>query len=377
MSNLNKEASRIPELDGIRGLAILLVLGHHILPLASYLTQNSFLKSIGAASEIGWVGVDIFFVLSGFLITGILLRSRNEPHYFKNFYARRSLRIFPLYYLVVGALLIFLPQLEKDNPAYTQSFWPVFMLYQQNWLYLITPTPSQWPAHTWSLAIEEQFYMVWPAIVYWLKRPQLLTFSIGVIIFSLFLRVILILLNVKAFGFPTSGFFYLGTVTRFEGLALGAAIALVFESAPIWSDRIKKYAGMSIFISFGLFLAIALSTPDPRENSVLLQTIGYSLLALGTGSLIVLVTTLPLQHWLRVIFRMPVMTFFGKYSYAMYLLHSPFITLLIGYMLKTHRRSGQMWLLYIVLSFAGTVALSLLSWHLLEKHMLKLKHYFD
>src|SRR5688572_6917454 len=103
---------RVPALDGLRGLAILLVIAFHTFKRADVFTSNEFLHQFSSLTTIGWSGVDIFFVLSGFLITGILLKTKEEAHYFRNFYARRSLRIFPLYYLIIGSILIFLPQLD-------------------------------------------------------------------------------------------------------------------------------------------------------------------------------------------------------------------------------------------------------------------------
>src|SRR4051812_39004746 len=104
----------IPALDGLRGIAILLVLFHHFTIYRPDRGLDKWLANIPAA---GWIGVDVFFVLSGFLITGILLDARDRRHYFRNFYARRALRIFPLYYLVVFVGLILLPKLPDMHTA--------------------------------------------------------------------------------------------------------------------------------------------------------------------------------------------------------------------------------------------------------------------
>src|SRR5690349_19538707 len=99
---MTEEATnRVPELDGVRGLAILMVLFYHTLIRADNLTSSDFLHALTSPARIGWAGVDLFFVLSGFLITSILLSTKAKPNYFKNFYVRRILRIFPLYYVVV------------------------------------------------------------------------------------------------------------------------------------------------------------------------------------------------------------------------------------------------------------------------------------
>jgi peptidoglycan/LPS O-acetylase OafA/YrhL len=372
-------ADRILELDGVRGLAILLVLCTHIFKRADYLTENQILHLISAPTRIGWIGVDLFFTLSGFLITGILLRTREDSNYFKNFYVRRILRIFPLYYILVGGLLIFLPQLDTEAGARTQAFWPVYMLYQQNWLHVFRVEPSLFLVPTWSLAIEEQFYLIWPTVVYFFKPRMLIFLSIGIVLFSLLIRIIMMLMQSTFTSvFPVPEFFYYGSITRFEGLALGSLIAILFETADIWKQKMARWAWPVLIFSAGLFIWIAvLAGTDNPVSSKVTAVWGYSLIALVSGALIVLVTTQPEQSLIRRIFKTRVMAFFGKYSYAMYLIHAPFISLLLEYMWNTGRRSSIMWLSYIVISFAGTILLSLLSWNLLEKRMLALKKHFE
>src|SRR5690349_5053254 len=97
--------NQIRELDGLRGLAVTLVMAFHLFPRAAYFTDHPFLLKISSFTSVGWVGVDIFFTLSGFLITSILLRAKEGEHYFRNFYARRALRIFPLYYVTIALFL--------------------------------------------------------------------------------------------------------------------------------------------------------------------------------------------------------------------------------------------------------------------------------
>ncbi len=368
--------SRVPELDGVRGLAILLVIAFHTFKRADAFTENPILHQISAFTQIGWAGVDVFFVLSGFLITGILLKTRENPHYFKNFYVRRILRIFPLYYLVIIALLIFLPQLDDGPGQKTQPLWPFFLLYAQNWLYIFKPGLSLFLGFTWSLAIEEQFYLLWPALVFFLKKRALVLTGLAIILASFLLRLVLTLAPFKIENLKN--FFYYGTITRFEGLIFGGLIALVFYTGGIWKERFTRWAAPVFWVSLGLFTVISVTgTPSPTSNNNLMTIYGYTLLVLITGSLIVLLSTQPETSFIRRIFRNRGLLFFGKYSYAMYMFHVPIIIILMEIFWETRRQNAQMWLLYIVITFGLTILLSLLSWHLLEKHALKLKKYFE
>ena len=149
--------SYIPQFDGLRALSI----------LAVFIAHSEFLRSLPGAVilEYGRIGVDLFFVLSGFLITGILLDSKGSSHYFRNFYIRRALRIWPLYYLILLIIYLltsqFLPQMKDGN------VWLYFTVYIQN-LFLNLKIPYGLEP-TWSLAVEEQFYMTWPLLVFLLK----------------------------------------------------------------------------------------------------------------------------------------------------------------------------------------------------------------
>src|SRR4030095_2778309 len=143
-----------PALDGLRGLAILLVILYH---------NFSFINHFFFA----WLGVDLFFVLSGYLITSILLNSVNSPHYLKNFYAKRVLRVFPLYYLSLIIFLIIFPLLGiyKSELKYYVDNQLWFWFYLQNWLLSFNfPTTGNFLNHFWSLGVEEQFYLAWPFI---------------------------------------------------------------------------------------------------------------------------------------------------------------------------------------------------------------------
>ncbi|RMH26225.1 MAG: acyltransferase, partial [Planctomycetota bacterium] len=160
----------IPEFDGLRGVAILLVMAFHIWRYTGDAVAG---RAVSLVAGMGWAGVDVFFVLSGFLITGILLDTKGRPRYWRNFFIRRSLRIFPLYYavmtaLVAGAVVIDRLDLAIDDPALAtiDKAWI-------NYLYLTNFVKAFWGANVvpldiaWSLAVEEQFYIFFPFVVRW------------------------------------------------------------------------------------------------------------------------------------------------------------------------------------------------------------------
>jgi peptidoglycan/LPS O-acetylase OafA/YrhL len=163
----------LPELDGLRGLAILLVLFFHF---AADLPRNViFLGPV----YFGWSGVGLFFVLSGFLITRILLRTRRAEGYFRSFYVRRALRIFPLYSGVLAfctLLFVLFPVLRPMFPGDRDRIF--HWLYLGNWTPLLAGEDQRRMGTFWSLAIEEQFYWIWPFIV-WKVRPSRLPFVAG------------------------------------------------------------------------------------------------------------------------------------------------------------------------------------------------------
>lgn len=376
MTTHDQPAERVPELDGIRGLAILAVLSYHIFKRADDLTSSNMIHAITSVVRVGWAGVDIFFVLSGFLITSILLKAKGSPNYFKNFYARRILRIFPLYYLFVPILFVLLPYLDADLSTYTRTLWPYFMLYLQNWVYAFPPEPSLFLVVTWSLAVEEQFYLLWPALVLLLDRKKLAFFCLGIVLFSFVIRIILIAFNNPAASFYATRFIYYASLTRLDSLAAGALVAIAFQSVA-WKTYLSKYAGWCLGLSLVCFATLVVGrSAFPVSNNFNLSIFGYTLLALVGCSLIVLATTRAQNAWLRIFFRNRVLLFFGKYSYGMYLLHMPIVLLLWHYFADAKRQSLGVWATFITLSFLGAIVTSWLAWHLLEKHVLRLKRYF-
>ena len=369
---------RVRELDGVRGISIIVVVAFHLLKRADYFTSNETLHFITRLSSIGWVGVDIFFVLSGFLITSILLRTKHEKNYFKNFYVRRSLRIFPLYFVFIAVILLLLPKLDPDFTPEIPHALPFLLLYQQNWLMLISKIPlTTYLAVTWSLAIEEQFYLIWPAVVYFTKKETLIKLSIGVILFSILARLLGILFWDDMSQVST--FFYYNTFTRFEQLVFGGLLAVAFTE-PLWIQRLKNISIPSFWVAFTVFLALCFTAYPhmvPLDENIWLVFGGYTLAAVFSAALVTILMTHPETSMFRRLFQNKLLIFFGKYSYSIYLLHVPVILILLDMLWRTQLRGWTMYLAYMVLTYIMTVVGALITWNLLEKHMLNLKKYFE
>ncbi|GAB4494127.1 MAG: acyltransferase [Anaerolineales bacterium] len=367
--------NRIRELDGIRGIAILLVMCTHLLKRANYLTGNAALIAFGEIFRIGWVGVDLFFVLSGYLITSILLKTRQQEHYYKNFYARRILRIFPLYYVTLLITFPLLVWLDKNLGPETRANWPIFLVYLQNWLYVFGREPSNVVGVTWSLAIEEQFYLLWPFIVKKLERRQLVQFIFGFLLFILAARIGLIFVARQAINLED--LYYYASFIRFDGLLMGALLALALTS-DFWREWVRRRAGWFFWASLAaLTLMLVSGPPSANFANLPLMTAGYSLLAVFFAACLALALTGEKNNPLRWLFANRGLIFFGKYSYALYLFHLPVGVFLLNFFWASGRKNAAVWLTYTALAFGITILLALLSWNLLEKRVLRLKRYFE
>ncbi|MGE3768611.1 MAG: acyltransferase family protein [Kofleriaceae bacterium] len=345
----------IPELDGLRGIAILMVMVHRFWPR----TGTGIMADAAGA---GWIGVDLFFVISGFLITGILLDTKDEPGYFKNFYARRVLRIFPLYYLFVGAVLIVFSGPEFNAHA-GSPLW--YLLYLGNVPEsLLGHDVPYWLAPVWSLAIEEQFYLTFPWLVAAVSRKRLAQILVGMMIAAPLIRLGFMI------ALPSQERIqYLFTLCRIDTIAVGCLLAVAVRALDIQRDRarIAKFAGGV----FAVAAVIAIATGLDR-TSLFGRTLGYSVVAIGCASALSLVlfardraATVPLRWaWLR---------YFGKLCFGLYLLHRPADTI-VGALADRVGIDHDVWLIPAKLAFA--LVLATISWHLLEKRFLALKDRF-
>jgi peptidoglycan/LPS O-acetylase OafA/YrhL len=369
--------TRIPELDGVRGLAVLLVLIVHIIPYNPVLVDLPFPELIHALSHMGWIGVDVFFVLSGFLITSILLQTRDGDGYYRNFYARRALRIFPLYYLTITIVFIVVIIFSPDQKNEVLYNLPWYYLYVSNWgfsfLYLEDPFAI---GLAWSLAIEEQFYLVWPLIVHRLNSRKLVLLSLILIISSLFVRIVLPQLYIS----PTIDYgelFYHATFTRLDSLILGALIAMMYQ-LEFWKKLLGILATPTFIISlFAIYYLVSINPISPLWDNPPMYIYGFTFIALAAGGLIVMLTTYPEESLLRKLFRIRLLSFFGKYSYAIYLFHRIPILFLDRYFNENAILGYQGWLLFNVLALLIPVIMAVISWEVFENPILKFKKYFE
>ena len=205
---------RLPALDGLRGVAILLVVAHNLQLLEA--PQGWIGRFAEFGLNFGWVGVQLFFVLSGFLITRILLDTREVSNYYRSFFARRALRIFPVYFLTLLFMLLVLPKFTSSANLGVAT-WP-YWLYLANWT-----QPGQGAAayvpHLWSLAVEEQFYLVWPFLLHRRSSTATWWMCLAIAAISLLARIALLAAEVN----PDA--IYMFTFCRMDALALGGAAA--------------------------------------------------------------------------------------------------------------------------------------------------------
>ncbi|MBD0299632.1 MAG: acyltransferase, partial [Nitrososphaera sp.] len=289
-----------PALDVLRGIAILLVVAYHNFGYFPYL-------------RFGWLGVDLFFVLSGFLITDILLTSKQDRNYFRNFYARRFLRIFPLYYLTLILFYAASPFLFSQQGAgsvyayyHQNQFW--YWLLGQNWLIAdkgIGPVP--YLGHFWSLAVEEQFYLIWPFVVFLIKNLKKLRHLIlFLILLAVIVRVIVWIQNPEAVNK-----YYCNTFTRMDSLLMGSLLSVLLKEGKI----IPRYVIQRIFLIWGVFVAVVLCLyKNIDRGNPLLATVGYTLFAVCFTAIIYVFISeeFTFFDWIK---KMAVLKYIGKISY--------------------------------------------------------------
>jgi len=356
----------IPALDGVRGIAILTVLLSHFFQREYFQTERIFY-----IVQNGWMGVDLFFVLSGFLITGILLDSRDRPGYFSGFYRRRALRIFPLYYFVVlvtWLTVVFIEQAPQRLQGYDSFLWyftftpNIAMGLKNNWLWHSEVFNLN---HLWSLAIEEQFYLFWPLLLRFMSLRSLALLCLILLGMGTGLRHMTDFVTGTEFSVAA----YTLPFCRMDGLAAGSFVAVAlrlgwFQAIPFrfWIARIVFcWSGWEILQIFLHGTEHRLYTLSPILFSALL------LLALNPHA----------RSATRRICETPFLRHIGKYSYGLYVFHHMF-----EYAWKKgfgNWLSASGWhpvlaqTSYILLAFGGTYLLARASWALIEQPFLRLK----
>ena len=339
---------KIPQLNAVRGLAVLLVLLHN--------TDRYPSLHLGLISANGWMGVDLFFVLSGFLITGILVDTKKSEGYFKNFYARRCLRIWPLYYSALLFMFVIVPLLRPSDAQTIfearSSPWWAYPIFLQNFLVPIPIAATGLLGVTWSLAVEEQFYLAWPLVVRFCTESQLRKVAIAVICISPALRYYLSLHQVDI---------YSNTFCRLDGLMAGALLALLVRSGSFVPSKFVTAAWITLIVSAPL--ALLIDTPQARW-------IVFSLVALASVAFVYL-ALFSKESWFQALLTNRFLVYTGTISYGIYLLQKIPLDAAKAFHLDQHQ------FLALPITTAATYAIAVLSWNLLEKPFLRMKRFFD
>jgi peptidoglycan/LPS O-acetylase OafA/YrhL len=363
----------LPALDGLRGVAIFLVVAHMLGLLQA--PTGPFGEAVSLFFATGWIGVQLFFVLSGFLITGILLDTRGAPNYLQAFFARRFLRIFPLYYGTLAVAFLILPALgvlpaplAHDRP---HQVW--LWTYLSNWVLAHDARSETFP-HFWSLAVEEQFYLVWPFVLRALDARRCLALCVALALAALAARVGLLAAGVSRDALYTFLF------TRMDALALGgaAAAALRVPAASRWLVARRRALPAA---SLAVLVVGALSTDVYALPTFAGSTIGYLLLSVAFALAVLGAATAELTPPSRsLILRAAPLRTLGKYSYAIYVFHKPlhdFVgkPLLARLHIDATRSAGAA-IVYVLAGLSAVLLAAFLSYHLYEKHFLRLKGRF-
>lgn len=363
--------SRIPELDGLRGIAIALVLLHHFFDFAP-------------GAPLGWSGVDLFFVLSGFLIGGILLDARGSPNYFKTFYARRVFRILPIYYALIGAYISVMTIVGRYLEAHVpggEGGWEKWstltaqVLFLQNFhtLAYSSVIGGTWFVSTWSLAVEEQFYIVAPMVIRFLSRRRLYLF-LGIVILSAPILRTYIHWHLPIRPTDDLSLAYTLMPCRADALAIGVLTALFWRSNGFraWLSD----CGNVLLIAVTVFFAGvgALCKWAPYHDSLVEQSAGYTWIAIFYALVVLLALSKP-SGWLACFARMAWLRELGKVSYCMYLIQMSVgmfcQALLIGVL---RRVSSWQFIAVNCGAVALTYAIARLSWAYFENPLLQRGH---
>jgi Predicted acyltransferases len=350
--------AHIRELDGVRGIAALMVLFHHVC-FTSIRPQEwgPGVRTLYHLSAFGGTGVDLFFVLSGFLITSLLIQDRESPSFYRNFYWKRVLRILPLYILCLIGVYLFVP----GSHAYV-LLAALFVVNFAQVFHVVSTGPF------WTLAIEEQFYLIWPTVVRRRTVPQLIRWSAGIGLSAVFLR-----LAAASIGHHN----YDLTFLHCDGLAIGALIACRYSQRSAHrpaAEVIPTRWIASAFVS-GLVLFACLFLPHSSARELaFMSAAGQTGIALLTGSIIAFMIVHTGAGYLA-IFRSRLFTFFGLISYAVYMIHT---YVLMAYdHLRGPLPPGDLaaYIARFVIILGTSVLLSLLTYYLIERPALSLRKY--
>ena len=361
----------MPGLDGVRGLAILSVILFHTPGIAA--TGSTIGKVVAHVANLGWIGVDLFFVLSGFLITGILIDQRESPSYFRTFFSRRFLRIVPVYAVFV-LFSIWLAPLVHVTTAETAT--KVRDLQPWYWTYLVNvrialhgwSSVGEGTTHLWSLCVEEQFYVLWPLAVFRLSPRSLPRLAIACIAFAELSRILMVTLG------ASGEVNYVLLPTRIDALAVGAFLACTVRDSAL-TIAVQRWRTWLLVMSL-----LALMPPLIAEHTLdfqrpMAQLLALPAIAVLSGMLVLKASESPTWTATRTL------RFFGRYSYGMYIWHVSVISIVYAFFNSEIREQNSAmavlsFALLFLLVMAATTVTALASWHIIEAPFLRLKRLF-
>lgn len=381
-SNSSRGPERIPELDGLRGLAIFLVILYHYVALVPHGASGTWPSRMGTILGQGATGVDLFFVLSGFLIGGILLKTKTSPRYYKTFYLRRFHRIFPLYYgwiLLFSLIVMVAGKLGGTFGAEFRTaipYWAYF-IFIQNYFFGSTPVQAVWLVQTWSLAVEEQFYLISPPLVRNLSRAWLVRLLLAVVAFAFLFRLFLVLRFNS--GGDNWGIFasYFWTPSRADDLALGVLAALAWAT-PQTRQRLQENIGRMYLFLYAcagslLLMLFWLVKPNSHVEAIL----GRPVYGLFYVSLLIICLA-DNQGTLAGLLRWRPLRELGRVSYCVYMIHDAVNWLTFRIVRHSEPRFDSVPAMALaVAALVSTLALAELSWRYFEHPLIRRGHRYS
>jgi len=352
-----------PELDALRFVAFLAVFMHHALPgdARVYLDKGlspAVTEWLLAAKEAGAFGLDLFFALSAYLITELLLREYKNRGSFSvsAFYVRRALRIWPLYFTFLALTVFVVPTIipaERFGPIYIISF----ALFFGNWVCAVMGIPFSVAGPLWSISVEEQFYIGWPLLLRFFGMSRIKQLAIAMLILAIVTRVLLAIIGVEHPGV------WCNTIARLDPIALGALLAFSLNGR---APEIKKLGRVVMcMFAFGAWWLAAKFLGHDGPTSV--ATYGLSALA----SVVLLMAVLTTEALLLRVPPLSLVVYLGRISYGLYVFH------LFALALVMQRAVALGFELRVLLAFLLTVTLAAISYRWLEQPFLKLKKRFS
>lgn len=352
-------------LDGLRAIGILMVMAKHF--------YGSFIDL-----DVMWVSIDLLFALSGMLISGILIETKDDPKYFQKFYMRRILRIFPLYYLLVVFFFIFANYIisHPEELQYYTGKWIYFFTYTQNWCFIMNGLPdTPYLDHTWSLAVDEQIYIAWPLLIWICKNPkQLILLCGGALLFSLIFRVAYIYSlgpdNIHPFPY------FHNTFCRLDSFAAGSLLYCILKFNNEWVNR--KRMTLLFIITLLIFITFGILDNNFDFTGYWMSNFGFTLIGLHFTTWLYFAVKRS-YRFINKIFSNTILVYIGKISYSLYVFHWFLFVLLaprVSKLLSHYLHSSSF---FFAASFCLilTFAISMLSYQYFEKPIINLKRKFS